>query len=132
MHWEAFCCPAPARAARAYLYENGFDALEVPVHGPEGRLHVCRVAELAPGDIFGELAVLQAPKSWRTATVTTSDMETVVFSLKQEAVFRLIPDARRVTLEFRLIPRHTIIFSRSGITKLIPRRFAPCIADRGH
>eukprot|EP01045_Picozoa_sp_COSAG04_P031965 COSAG04_NODE_6103_length_1410_cov_1.174676_2_plen_335_part_01 len=78
------------RGQSMYVIEGGNPIVSVQGTG--------RVAELAPGDIFGELAVLQAPKSWRTATVTTSDMETVVFSLKQEDVFRLIPDARREKL----------------------------------
>ena len=43
--------------------------------------------------VFGEVAILQHPYSFRTATVSTSSMETVVWSLKRRDVFRLLTEA---------------------------------------
>ena len=60
---------------------------------------VGRVAELAPGDFFGEVALLDT-NSYRTATVTTSDMSTIVYALHRDDVFRLTtPEQREIMLE---------------------------------
>lgn len=70
-----------------YLLEEGHPMVTVQGVG--------RVRELEEGDVFGELAILQSPYCWRTATVKTMDMRTVVWALSQEDVFRLIPVQRR-------------------------------------
>ncbi len=70
-----------------YLLEKGHPMVTIK--------NVGRVRELEEGEIFGELAVLQSPYHYRTATVTTVDIETVVWALTQEDVYRLIPFQRR-------------------------------------
>ena len=70
-----------------YLLDKGHPMVTVQKVG--------RLREMEPGECFGELAILQAPRNWRTATITTTDLCTVVFSLSQRDVFRLIPEQRR-------------------------------------
>ena len=70
-----------------YVVETGHPTTQVRGVG--------RVSELRPGQIFGEIAILEVPRSYRTATVTTADMETVVLALRREDVFRLVPEAHR-------------------------------------
>ena len=52
---------------------------------------VGRVATLQPGEMFGEVALLRDEgQCYRTATVVTASMKTVVFSLHRDVAFRLV------------------------------------------
>ncbi len=70
-----------------YIVESGTVTTEVAGIG--------RVSELGPGSLFGEMAILEHPYSFRTATVSTTDMETVVWSLTRRDIFRLVTEKHR-------------------------------------
>ena len=66
-----------------YIIEPGCSPPKVFVEG------VGLVATLEAGSFFGELAILDAPASWRTATVRTAS-ETTLLRLSQKDIHRLL------------------------------------------
>lgn len=69
--------------------QRGENLFVVKVGNPTVHVRgVGRVRELAPGDFFGEMVVLGG-NPYRTATVTTADMRTVVYTLHQNDLYRL-------------------------------------------
>ena len=66
-----------------YIIEPGCSPPKVFVEG------VGLVATLEAGSFFGELAILDAPASWRTATVKTAS-ETTLLRLSQKDIHRLL------------------------------------------
>ena len=66
-----------------YIIEPGCSPPKVFVEG------VGLVTTLEAGSFFGELAILDAPASWRTATVRTAS-ETTLLRLSQKDIHRLL------------------------------------------
>eukprot|EP01043_Picozoa_sp_COSAG02_P113336 COSAG02_NODE_49577_length_326_cov_0.603524_1_plen_101_part_01 len=66
-----------------YIIEPGCSPAKVFVEG------VGLVATLPPKSFFGELAILDAPASWRTATVRAAS-ETKCLRLSQKDIHRLL------------------------------------------
>ena len=66
---------------------------------------VGRVSELAPGDFFGELAMLGGAV-FRTATVLTTDMLTSVYALHRDDLFRLTKTEQRQ----RMLEKQAVVY----------------------